>query len=66
MVGRKSVARKKSKSELLEENRILRSIRLSDGVISVLNNLVRWGGTVFDRAVRFLGDRFFVRRHYGS
>ena len=41
------MANKKSAAELRAENRILRSLRASEGFISVVNNVVRWGGLVW-------------------
>jgi hypothetical protein len=48
------VASKKSKAELQAENQVLRAARRSDGVVSVLNNVVRWGGAVLISRYVFL------------
>ena len=39
-------AKKKSIGELRAENRFLRRLRGQEGIVSVFNNLVRWGGIV--------------------
>lgn len=36
----------KSKSELAAENKYLRQKRFSDGIVSIVNNLIKWGGAV--------------------
>lgn len=36
----------KTKAELETENQILRMNTVSDGVVSVINNLIKWGGLV--------------------
>ncbi len=41
------MSRKKSRTELEEENNFLRRARSSGGFASVVNNLIRWGGLVF-------------------
>jgi hypothetical protein len=38
------MAKQKTVAELRAENRVLRHYRASDGVVSVFNNLIRWGG----------------------
>lgn len=40
------MAKQKTAAELRAENRLLRQMRTSEGIVSVFNNLIRWGGVV--------------------
>jgi hypothetical protein len=42
----KNRKRTKTKAELEAENRLLRSFRATDGLVSIFNNLIKWGGLV--------------------
>jgi hypothetical protein len=44
----------KSVAELRAENRLLRQYRMSEGIVSVFNNLIRWAGAV---AIAYFGFR---------
>lgn len=41
------LAKKKTREQLETENRVLRRFRASEGIASVLNNLIRWGAFCF-------------------
>lgn len=45
----------KSRAELLAENRALRTARRNEGVVSVANNIIRWGGVVLITRYIYMG-----------
>jgi hypothetical protein len=49
------LATKKSKSQLEAELKELRKARASEGIVQVLNNLIRWGGIVLIVRYIYLG-----------
>lgn len=40
------MAAKKNAADLRAENRLLRQVRTSEGIVSVVNNMIKWGGLV--------------------